>query len=35
MTGTAGALASGLATRFVAFDEGAPQKMIEGWEVAQ
>jgi DNA/RNA endonuclease YhcR with UshA esterase domain len=35
MTGTAGALASRLATRFVALDERTPQETIEGWPVAQ
>jgi len=35
MTGAAGALASRLAAWLVALDEGAPQKTIEGWQVAQ
>jgi len=35
MTRTVGALASRLAAWFVALDEGAPQKTIEGWQVAQ
>src|SRR5208282_4391223 len=35
MTGAASALASRLAAGLVAFDEGAPQKTIEGWQVAQ
>jgi hypothetical protein len=35
MTATASALASRLATGLVALDEGAPQKTIEGRQVAQ
>jgi hypothetical protein len=35
MTGTAGALASRLAAWLEALDEGASQKTIEGWKVAQ
>ena len=35
MTGAACTLASWLAAWFVALDEGAPQKTIERWQVAQ